>query len=189
MGRTDSLTRFAVPVADAAATASNTIECRHQEQDNWCWAACLQMILSLTNPREQSDIVNAALQRSDCQLRPASNDCDVRIPIAGPAPSVIEAIARVQLRGTFVNDALLAGELCQRLDDAPVIAGFNASGSGGHVVLVVAWDDGVTPDNPRVLVNDPGSGPPHGSWRTYNELFDGLGLSFGQWSSTIHSIA
>jgi hypothetical protein len=179
---------FALPDVHADAAGGRDIECIRQEQVNWCWAACIEMISTLSSHVAQPEIVNLGLGRTDCRIHAGGSDCNVRIPIAGPRPSVEATLRRMQRQSVFVPDALSPGAACRRIDDTPVIAGFNAAGNGGHVVLLIAWDEGASPDDPLLLENDPNSSPPHQAWRTYDEVFAGLGLGFGFWSSTLHSI-
>jgi hypothetical protein len=179
---------FALPQVDLAGSVGHQLTCAHQEQKNWCWAACIQMILSATRPAEQWDIVNKGLGRTDCQVNAGSSECNRVLQLSGSSPSVLSALNANSLNGTFVDGTLDAGTLCRRLEDAPALASFDAGPSGGHVVLVVGSRDSGDADDPHLLVCDPGQDPCREEWSSYKLLVRGLGLGVGQWSATIHSI-
>ncbi|MHB1313025.1 MAG: hypothetical protein ACYC3L_13500 [Gemmatimonadaceae bacterium] len=178
---------FALPQVDLAGSVDRQLTCAHQQQKNWCWAACIQMILSATRSAEQWEIVNRGLGRTDCQVNAGSSECNRVLRMSGSAPSVLSALNANSLNGTFVDGTLDAGTLCRRLEDAPALVSFDGP-SGGHVVLVVESRDSGDAGNPNLLVCNPGRDPCGEEWYSYRRLFRGLEPGLGQWSETIHSI-
>jgi hypothetical protein len=174
---------FALPPL-AAADAGRDVRCAHQEQDNWCWAACIQMILSTTGDVEQSEIVNNALGRDDCATDGSSEGCNLALQVSGSTPTILSALGANGLTGT-PDRRPGPDELLSALTISPAIASFDTGGATRHVVLIVDAIGG-SGDNPDLFVFDPGPSPCQSQTVSYDALFGGSNL--GMWSETIHSI-
>ena len=148
---------YSIPPADPAlGLGAHDIPCINQEQLNWCWAACIQMVLSRSTVTPQCAIVNAGLGLTICCSpgSAAGPSCNKAIP--GTGPESIEATLRaLGAPGTYMASALTPKQLLKELSRAPVMALYDRGGAAGHVVLVV----GATPNppgNPMLLINNPG---------------------------------
>ena len=175
---------FEIPPQSRSLAAGFDIPCVRQEQSNWCWAACIHMVLS--QAKSQAQIVNAALDLTDCQINGSSSACNKALRLDGAPPSVSSALTSNGLSGTPVPDRLTEPELESALQDSPVIVAFNGGGAGGHVVLVVASDSGS--GQTLFLVNDPRPANAHSAWKTHEEIRMGLSLGLGRWTETIHTL-
>jgi hypothetical protein len=157
----------------AAAIPSVTLPVPYvrQEQTQWCWAACAQMVanyLGNTNVR-QCELANALHGQSRCCQQPASPGCN--------EPSPYDGIAQVygHLRVNCISHTWpVSGQVVVRELTAgrPVEIGLLWSGGGGHVAVV----RGCTPQG-LFAVHDPwfGSG-----LATYLNLYTAYGR--GQWA-------
>ena len=153
-----------------------------QEQDEWCWAACIEMVLhkSGDTSKQQGDLADAAFGETGCLLAPKSSFCDRPIQIdhfgteynrygfncVGPSGAL--SFAQIQAE-------IAAGR--------PVQVGVLWTLGGGHAVLVTGWDQQGT--DQFVRVDD----PDHGStgMKHYSELLTAFGE--GTWSYSWTMIA
>ena len=102
-----------------------------QEYDNWCWAACIKMVLNYQGVKiEQCDIVAKAF--GQCINRPAS--CDIMVKAANGwnyNGTALEAWAEDDISSIDLIDALAF--------KYPVIIGLNMPGqSVGHAYVLTA---------------------------------------------------
>lgn len=66
------------------ADATTTFRVRHQEQDNWCWAALavsVEAFYTRTTPRTQCSLVNTTIGRTDCCERTPCAACNTSYSI------------------------------------------------------------------------------------------------------------
>ena len=141
----------AVPVALGAAPLD--IPVIIQEQTQWCWATCMQMVLRLFDPGDvtkQCGFANAAFGMSGCCTAPSSSLCNQPLPIISISPEYQKYNYRSTYHGAAVEFASLQGEL----DNGCVVEiGLRWTQGGGHAVLIVGY---VVDDTGRHLViNDP----------------------------------
>jgi hypothetical protein len=145
-----------------------------QQQTNWCWATCVQMVIKYFNPGStatQCQIANAGVNRTDCCTNPAP--CNFPMPEAAIQPFWVHmGMTHTQVAGANVSFAGLQGAINA---NQPVEVGFSWTTGGGHVVLVVGWND----QNSLVAVSDPWHGQ---AWMTYAQMAAAYGA--GQWVQT-----
>ena len=182
--RSRALKQFTIPTAFAAEALDDGIQCVEQEQSNWCWAACIQMVLAQTHPMRQAEIVNVGLSRADCEDHPSSAECNVPLFASADGRSIVRTLRTLAGSANHQNRPFAPAALRAAVARAPIIAGFDAS-STGHVVVVSACDESA---DPMVWVSDPGTAPFQSAWKTYDQLLFGLDLGIGVWSSTIFDI-
>lgn len=176
---------FAIPVLEPHDHGHQLL-CKQQRQSNWCWAACVQMILGAVKPMEQWQIVNDALGRTDCEMRGNSSDCNKPLVPNGNPPNIVDVLHRLGASATYNAFPLAPAPLRAALLVSPVIIAFDGSGTEGHVVVISAAID--ASDNPRLWVSDPGTEPWSSAWKHYDDVFDGLDLGLGPWTGTIFNI-
>ena len=149
-----------------------------QEQTNWCWAACAEMVASYYGKQApQCESANYLFGRNDCCNLPSSGPCNKPIPDNDPG-----AITRVYSHWGIqsqinypVSYEVLESEMAS---SRPVELAFLWNSGGGHAALVIQtflvlwflrW----------IRVNDP--------WYGQGAVpFDSLGnyLGLGCWAGT-----
>ncbi|MDQ3917591.1 MAG: hypothetical protein M3348_03865 [Acidobacteriota bacterium] len=130
-------------------------------RDEWCWAACAEMVLRFFGVTlDKCQVAGRALRRNDCC--PSSVGCDAGLDVG----QVDEAFERAGLAGNRF-DALTFDEVRDQIEGRPalgdpglslprrpVVAGIQWQNGGGHLVVVSGWR--VAADSIRYLkVNDP----------------------------------
>ena len=147
-----------------------------QEQRNWCWAACADMILHYYgNPGiTQCQLANWAFGQSSCCQIPSSTLCDNGIGDA----KISQLFSVYGLRSSYTANYVAYGILDIEIGSRrPVEVGYTWNGGGGHVAVVI--ETTVISGRQVVSVNDPGYGP--GSVY-YPDLLTAYGL--GRWDAT-----
>lgn len=144
-----------------------------QEQTQWCWAACADMVLHYYGNAtvRQCDLANWLFGLTACCQAPGTSLCN--------RPCQIADVCRVynawSIRCYSASGTVSFGALQFEIDnDRPVESGIAWNGGGGHVVIVRGWYD-----NSRVYVNDPWYG--HGVI-SYNDLVTAYGLGTWFWT-------
>lgn len=149
-----------------------------QEQTQWCWAACADMVLDYYGNAgaRQCDFVNWLFAQSSCCNVPSSSLCN--------KPCAVGDVCRVYNQWSLncfntassVPFATLQSEINA---ERPTEVGYAWSGGGGHVAIIRGWDFNAT--GPLLLVNDPyyGSGGVY-----YTDLLTAYGLGTWQWTWT-----
>ena len=138
-----------------------------QQESNWCWAACGQMVDEYLNPLPptvQCQMANAAFGRTDCCVNPSSSACNVgdggsnaQYPYtyfqASPFPLTWDQL-RYQI--WVVNK--------------PVTFGWNYTNCCNHIMIVTGYSTDAQGNN-WVYVNNPEPGPTVGDFEcmSYNE--------------------
>ena len=147
-----------------------------QEQKNWCWAACTDMVLHYyDNPdARQCEFANWLFNQTQCCVDPANPACD-----RGCSRHEVQAVyANWNILSTFIERTVPFAVLQAEIDaDRPVEVAFYWNGGGAHVAIVRGW--GTNETGPFVRVNDPayGSGGVY-----YDDLLTAYGL--GRWTLT-----
>lgn len=118
-----------------------------QEQDQWCWAACFQMIGSFLNLGAKSQLAMATqlFGRAAC-VQPNSPQCN-------RAAFPDEAVNKLGLTCSVLEHALDSREVRAYLGAGPIEVAFEAhlpGGSRSHVALITAVGPG-----DQVLFLDP----------------------------------
>ena len=119
------------PNADTSALSMNTI---YQEQDNWCWAACGEMVMefkgagNMTQCDQASDVVNP----SNCCQDPLPSECNF-----GGIPQFL----RYGFRVDSISRALTLKETKEQIDckESPICAIWNYLFGGSHMVVVSGY--------------------------------------------------
>lgn len=153
-----------------------------QEQTNWCWAACVEMVLRYygTSAARQCELANELFGRSDCCSEPSSPDCN--------KPCKIEDIsnfyARRNIQSQFVDENVPFSTLQSEIDaDRPVeiLFQYKKKQKRGHLVIVRGWY--TTKAEEYVRVNDPkDDNDDLPRMVAYSELLNAYGE--GKWTST-----
>lgn len=104
-----------------------------QKKTNWCWAACVQMVIP-THP-EQRDVAKKAFPRRRCQAQPSPCNVpldDGRITDLWHAHCLMAA----HLVITGINCGMLQTELNAR---RPIEVGVKKTRRKGHVIILYGW--------------------------------------------------
>lgn len=141
-----------------------------QEQSQWCWAACAQMVATFLGQAgvKQCELANFLHQQTQCCDDPSSPACNQPSPFAG----IGQVYAHLRINCISEARPETARVLVRELAASrPVELGLLWQGGGGHVIIV----RGVTPQG-LFAVHDPwfGSGI-----YTYLALYTAYGQ--GRW--------
>jgi len=171
----DPAAGWAVVVRDAN---QNVVPQIPQEKEEWCWAACAQMLLQFFGIEVQQCDVASQMFGEPCCANPDSPLC------VGPAqvPLIANIYAQYGHNASLISGKVTFETLQDEINaNRPVIVGFDWGSGTGHQVLVCGWD--VDSLGQRLLVNDPwqGSGPVY-----YVNLLAAYGL--GSWQYTWQSV-
>ena len=175
----ESITPVDASPPDGHRKRLDTLPPLTQEQDSWCWAACLQMILRhYGNAAVQQCDLASTLCGETCCAVPAPATCNT-----GAASSeqvvVLEAFGR---GGTPVSGAALFDTVRAEIDaDRPLTAGLEIR-TTRHRVVVRGWDD---LNDEWVDICDPDNNGKTGQAR-YLDLTSAFGT--GRWYSTMLDI-
>jgi hypothetical protein len=179
----------------AAAPLEHELGVRRTRQlrSNWCWAACVDMVLDFYGQPEvrQCDVVGKKLNKPCCddpfnnKYNVTCDEKDIRL-----VWNSLGIKSRAHL-GQLTQDHgwVEAGELMTELkNNHPVQLGLKWNGTGGHAIIVQGWKD--SSQGLFFFVNDPwnwaaadvpeivnGKGRVH-----YDELRDAYGM--GKWTWT-----
>lgn len=151
-----------------------------QEQTNWCWAACIEMVLRYygMSAARQCELANELFSRSDCCSEPSNPECN--------KPCEIEEIStlysRRNIQSQFVDKNVSFSTLQSEIDaDRPVEAAFyQRRKEKGHLVIIRGWY--ITEAENFVHVNDPKDSDGASRIVAYSELLDAY--EEGKWMHT-----
>lgn len=129
-----------------------------QRQSNWCWAACIQMVLNYDGLYiTQEDIVRKIY--GDLVDAPA-NESQVQYALSGWAPDVSGGMSKIVYEGAIMQARDISVNLTW---NTPLVVGLiNANGQGGHAYVITGmyfWagqDNEPIPD--KVILRDPWPG-------------------------------
>lgn len=158
-----------------------------QEQSEWCWAACAQMLLRASGEaRRQCDIVAEATGVPGCCADPPPAKANRQLRVA---PDFVSLVHHLHFPAQLVDRALSADEVRSQLAQGPIAVCLETAASG-HYVLVIGMRETGDPRDPMLLVNDPATGEtarPVG----YRLFVAGLGLAAfrGEWEQTVNIFA
>jgi hypothetical protein len=133
-----------------------------QDQKQWCWAACAEMILKYykENRIGQCDLANLAFADAGggCCNTPSSSLCDKKL-----SDSRIRQLfdtKAVNIHHHYTAGSVPFATVRGEIDNyRPIQIGITLRG-GGHVVIVQGWT--LTQMGEYLIVNDPGSGGSQG---------------------------
>jgi hypothetical protein len=169
----------APPPGIAASDASQLVPSLPQVQqrvEEWCWAACVQMVLNRLGVNvTQCDIVNRVFDQTVCCATPDAEVCNQPVGPEDIVPVYQKCGHQAQLVTQPISFEDLQSEIL--VGGRPVEVGLAWAGIGGHLVMV--WGAQIGPQGPLLLVNDPKYGP--GSVY-YVNLLRAYGLGAWQWT-------
>jgi hypothetical protein len=158
--------------APAAATLLS-VPYRHQEQTNWCWAGCCEMVFLYYNINNVRQCDMASFQfGADCCAAPSSSICN-----QGNWPENIYphwGVSCSRSNGSFS----LSSVQFEINNDRPVEPYYAWTGGGAHVAIIRGYYD-----NGDLEVHDPWYGS---NRHTFNDVVAAYGL--GAWSITYHNL-
>ncbi|RCJ16850.1 hypothetical protein A6S26_32365 [Nostoc sp. ATCC 43529] len=164
-----------VPTEPAPPGAANTLNVpyRHQEQNNWCWAGCCEMVFLYYNLQNVRQCDMATYQfGANCCVVPSSSVCN-----QGNWPENI--YNHYRFSNSRTEAPLLPGLVISQIDSNQPIEPYYAWRNGGaHVAIIRGYYD-----NGDLEVNDPWYGP---SRNSYSDVVTAYGL--GTWSKTYFDI-
>lgn len=153
-----------------------------QSQTEWCWAACIQMLMSNRFGSYPAQCTMAG--HAFLPLAPESGCSDPqRINFPLPVGRVAQELARWGMSSQSQSRPVSFQSLVSEISaNRPVKIGLLWNGNGGHAVLVVGWDQ--SSQGRFLILHDPQRGA--GSvW--YEDLMTAYGL--GNWSWTWTNIS
>lgn len=145
-----------------------------QEQSNWCWAACMAMVLG-PEP-SQCSMANNAFDHSDgrCCFDGTTADCDLPLMVR----RISEEWFRYDVEAVFTNGSLSEQGAAACLSNGnPIEIGIVWNGGGGHAVLLVGHTQ--TEGGRRFTVYDPLEGIFVGS---FSDILNAFGSGKWTWS-------
>ncbi|HEY9226909.1 MAG TPA: papain-like cysteine protease family protein [Gemmatimonadaceae bacterium] len=154
-----------------------------QENTQWCWAACIEMVLAAKGESHRQAEIASRVLGHDCVAHPDSPECNTQLEING-GRDIAFAFEKWNVTARFRDGRPSAGEAIDDLITGPFVACFSDGGTDGHVVLVTQHVGGSGP-SATFLVNDPRITPPRVQALTYTDLQIGNGLGSGGWSASI----
>ena len=129
-----------------------------QEQPNWCWAACAEMVLLYYGgpATRQCDFANEIFGRTECCLKPSSPNCNRPCEM----PDVSNLYSSNHIHNRLVDKSVPFSKLQSEIDagrPVEVVYFWRDWGKPGHSVIVRGWrTDG---KEEFVHVNDPADSP------------------------------
>jgi hypothetical protein len=160
-----------VPVPPGA-TKILPVPIAQQQQTNWCWAGCCQMVLAYRGRNVQQCDMASFQFGANCCAAPSSSTCN-----QGTWPEPIYrhwGINCLRSNGAF---SLSQIQSCIN-GDSPVEPSYAWSGGGVHLAVIIGYYD-----NGDLSVNDPWYGP---SRRSYSNVLSAYGL--GLWTITFDNL-
>src|SRR6266404_5537026 len=125
------------PAAAAAAPLPPMLSVPYvrQEQDQWCWAACAQMVATFLGNTtvKQCELANFLHGQTNCCQQPGSLACNQPAPYAGIGQVYAELNVACISEPRPENAQVILRELSA---GRPVEIGFLWFGGGGHVVVI-----------------------------------------------------
>ena len=153
-----------------------------QEQSNWCWAACAEMVIRYHNESatQQCELANELFNRTECCSDPSSPNCNRPCETR----DISNLYSRKHIHSKFVENAVTFSKLQSEIDaDRPVevVYFWRDWEKPGHSVIVRGWR--IEDKEEFVHVNDPADTPTTMSGLVaYSELLTPYGE--GDWSYT-----
>jgi hypothetical protein len=125
------------PFAPAAAPAAAILDVPYarQEQTEWCWAACSEMVARFLGNAtvQQCELANFLHGQTDCCQTPGSAACNRPCPVLGVGLVYQHLHINCVSQAGPVNLLVIAQEINAR---RPVEVGYLWTGGGGHVALI-----------------------------------------------------
>jgi Papain-like cysteine protease AvrRpt2 len=156
------------------------IKLLYQHESEWCWAACLEMILKSrwSDAPSQCELAGDAFDVEGCCRSPADRLCNRPLPVWRIAGELANYGIPYVFHESRVSEERLVEEVTR---NRPVLLGlqfdWSDGGTSGHAVLVVGWDE--NQDGRFLIVHDPARGI-GSDW--YEDLSSAYGR--GRWYCT-----
>jgi hypothetical protein len=152
-----------------------------QEQPNWCWAACAEMILRYYDGSSvrQCELANELFGETECCSKPTSPGCNRPCK----KQDVSKLYSSKNIYSKLVEGVVPFSKLQSEIDaDRPVEVAYswNDRRETGHLVIVRGWR--IDGKEEFVYVNDPGDSPSEERIVAYPELLAAYGK--GNWVCT-----
>jgi hypothetical protein len=161
----EASTREASPVLDVKLIA--------QEQTQWCWAACTQMVVKflLNKDVKQCELANFLHEQTKCCSSPSSSGCNQPCPFE----KIIPVFNKAGINGIFEGLPSAWSTIVREIKAGrPLEVGYLWFGGGGHVAILY----GFGPNN-MLMIHDPWYGS---ATLTYRAVLSAYGM--GRWSLT-----
>jgi hypothetical protein len=164
---------------DAAAEGVLAVPWVQQRAEQWCWAACIQMIENFRGVQvDQCQIAGRIFQTPICCQTPEDPACNKWLSPGDVIPAYNACGLAAMLTFSTALE-LLANEIAA---GRPVQAGLVGSNNSGHAALVCGT--GMAAQGPVLQVND----PYYGAGSVYYENFL-RAYGYGSWRYTWYGIA
>ena len=151
-----------------------------QEQSNWCWAACAEMVFCYygVTPARQCDFANELFGRTECCSDPSSPNCNQPCEIE----NLSNLYSRKGINSRFLGETVPFSKLQSEINaDRPVeVVFYQKSKKRGHLIIVRGWR--ITGTEKFVHVNDPKDSDGASRIVTYSELLHAY--KEGKWTDT-----
>lgn len=149
-----------------------------QEQREWCWAACIQMVTKFVDAATtvtQCELASNAFGVAGCCTSPSSSICNKPLPV----PSVVAEWNRYNFQCIFNNYAIDFATIVSEINsNRPIEAGLKWQGPGGHAILIIGYDQN---QNKVVICNSQKNNEYRG-YVDYSELLSAFGQGQWQWT-------
>ncbi|MEM7725857.1 MAG: papain-like cysteine protease family protein [Cyanobacteria bacterium P01_A01_bin.45] len=150
-----------------------------QEQSEWCWAACIQMVLKYVDNSDsttQCKIVSQGLGISGCCNNLSSSICNKPLQV----PKVKEEWEKNGFSSIYNEFAIQFPTVVNEINQGrPIEIGWKYNGPGGHALLIVGYDK----NNEKLFVNDPRLDGYRG-YVDYSEVVSAFGEGSWEWTWT-----
>ena len=152
-----------------------------QEQLNWCWAACAEMVLRYygDTTTQQCEFANELFCQTECCSKPSSCCCN--------KPCWEEDVSKLyssnHIYSKFIKKNIPFSKLKSEIDaNRPIEVAYSwrDRGETGHLAIVRGWC--IDGKKEFVYVNDPNDNPGGNRMITYSELLAAYGQ--GEWTCT-----
>jgi hypothetical protein len=146
------------------------------EEPEWCWAACGQMMGSLLLGKliDQCTFASTVFPNSNCCANKSA--CNTQLPIDGMSKVFALIGKKPDLVSSDISFAELQTEIGQKR--LPVQVGFKWDGSGGgHVAVICGFS--TQNNDQQVYINDPIYGC---GWIEFSNLKNAYGHGTWQWT-------
>lgn len=170
----------ALPLAMLGSAAGTlSIQLIPQEQREWCWAACLHMVMKFVDSSDtatQCTLASNAFGVAGCCTNPNSPICNKPLPV----PNVVAEWSRYTFQSVFNNYAIEFTTIVNEINgNRPIEVGLKWQGPGGHAILIIGYDESTQ----KVLICNP-QGDGYRGYIDYAELLNAFGQGQWQWTWT-----
>lgn len=177
--QSDESIEISLPITEISLGGDDVgLEYLKQKQSNWCWAACMEMVIRQV-PLEitQCQMANLACGETGCCSVPGSYICNKTLDVnnRNGKPDIKSEWQRHGYDSVYRESALAFSTVQNEINAGrPIEIGLLWTGGGGHAMLIDGWD--VIDGERIVIIMDPSI--VEGSRRPV--LFDELQVAFGR---------